>query len=201
MVFLWGLNDSNPPRVFKILLSIPADFNSVVIWVFSILPLISSSSSLPGSWEQFQVPQLQLSPFLTSCSSAFSALRQGLSSCLVFRLLLFSMWSAGTAKSTIWQVLFLRIKTRIGSVCISKFQKILCFIFLDKFCLVHISFVGMIKFLSLAQFPVDHISNLVLFYLYVSLLLSLITWFTFWYPWLHNIHLLFCCVLLSFALR
>ena len=42
MVFHWSLNDSKSPQVFRTLLSI---LNSTVVWMVSICPLISKSSS------------------------------------------------------------------------------------------------------------------------------------------------------------
>ena len=44
-VFHWSLSDSKSPQVSRTLLSILADLNNVVIWIFSTCPLISKSSS------------------------------------------------------------------------------------------------------------------------------------------------------------
>ena len=56
----------------------------------------------------------------------------------------------------------------------------------------------MVKFSSLAQFPLDHLSNSVmpsLIFLCDSLIHSLIMWLTVSSLSPHNLHLLFCCVL------
>ena len=45
MVFHWSLSDSKSPQVFRTLLSILAVHNNVVVWMVSIHPLISKSSS------------------------------------------------------------------------------------------------------------------------------------------------------------
>ena len=54
MVFYLSLSDSISPQLSRTLLSIQADLNAVV-WMISILPLISNSSSLFQSlWGSFQ---------------------------------------------------------------------------------------------------------------------------------------------------
>ena len=91
-----------------------------------------------------------------------------------------TLWSAGTAKSTILQVLsFLLIiiwssvlaEIR-GSVCISKFpEELMHLILQDRFWVVHIPFVRIVKRLFLQEFPVNHfahqvVSSLILFWCY-----------------------------------
>ena len=44
MVFHWSLSNSKSPQVSRILLSILANLNNVVVWMVSTLPLISKSS-------------------------------------------------------------------------------------------------------------------------------------------------------------
>ena len=46
MVFHWSLSDSKSPQVSRTFLGILADCSSAVVWMVSILPLISRSSSL-----------------------------------------------------------------------------------------------------------------------------------------------------------
>ena len=82
----------------------------------------------------------------------------------------FALWSAGTAKSTIQQFLFLfliitwsgRLAEFRWSVCISKPQTSLSFILSDGFWVVRISFVHMVKFKLLAQLQVDPLVYLVM---------------------------------------
>ena len=45
MVFYWSLSDSKSPQVFRILLSILAVVNNVVVWMVSTRPPNSKSSS------------------------------------------------------------------------------------------------------------------------------------------------------------
>ena len=45
MVFQWSLSDSKSSQVSKTLLSILADLSNAVVWMVSIRPVISKSSS------------------------------------------------------------------------------------------------------------------------------------------------------------
>ena len=147
----------------------------------STRPVISKSSSLCTN------------PFMTVTSASitigiiitfmfhsfFSSLAR--SKYLFLFLLSFSLtlWSAGTAKFTIPQVLFLfvlLIYDRSGrlveircSVCISKSHSFVRHILLDRFRVVHIPFVHMVRFKLLAQFPEDHPAHPVVSSLILSL--------------------------------
>ena len=59
-------------------------------------------------------------------------------------------------------------------------QEFVSVIFLDRCCVVHIPFVGMVKLKFLAQFSMDHLTVSCIF------------------P--RNLHLLFCCVSSIFSL-
>ena len=108
MVFHWSLSDSKFPQVSRTLFSILAVLNNVVVWMISTCPLISKSSSL------FNNPLVTVlkAPIAIGIIvtfmfySFFYSLAR--SKYLSFFLLSFSfiLWSAGTAKSTILQVLF-----------------------------------------------------------------------------------------------
>ena len=56
MIVLWSLSDSNCSHVSRTLLSTLADLNSVVVWMISTPPLISTSSS-PFSNPSVTVPR------------------------------------------------------------------------------------------------------------------------------------------------
>ena len=116
------------------------------------------------------------------------ALFYGIFSCLAsstYFFFIFILWSVGSS-------FFLLIKTRLGflvgiasSVCISKSKRIIMsLISVDGFLLVYIPYGNMVKFHSLAQFQVYHLSHPIVpslaFYYYV---LSLPP---------HNQHLLSC---------
>ena len=108
MVFHWRLSDSKSPQVSRTLLSILAVLNNAAVWMVSTRPP-TSKSSCPFSNPVVTVPNapitvgiivtflfhsffnsLARSKYLSSFSYSFS----------------FILWSAGTAKSTILQVLF-----------------------------------------------------------------------------------------------
>ena len=67
------------------------------------------------------------------------------------------------------------------SVCMSKSHRSLCIILLDRFWVVYIPFVRMVKFKFLAQLPLDDLAHpfcIVLYYFCANLLHSLIMWLT-----------------------
>ena len=70
--------------LLRTLLSILADLNNAVVWIFSIFRLISNSSSLLSEvlWIPFQVHQLQLVSPSPSCCTDLLVLWQGPSICL-----------------------------------------------------------------------------------------------------------------------
>ena len=135
MVFQWRLSDSKSPQVSGILLSALADLNNAVVWIVSIRPPSSNFSS-PLSKPLETILRAPITTGITvnlmfHCSFSSQARSKYLSFCLFS--LLFTLWSAWTAKSSIRQVFFIwffllsRVLTGIRlSVCISKSQGILC---------------------------------------------------------------------------
>ena len=77
----------------------------------------------------------------------------------------FSLWSVGTAKSAIWQVLLfcwlslgLVVWPRLGELFVSQNHREVCaFHFLGKFSMTLVPFVRMVKFKLLSRFTVDHL--------------------------------------------
>ena len=60
-IFHWSLNDSKSPLVSRTLLSILANLNNIVVWMVSVLPMISNSFNLFSCLcRPFQSYQLQL---------------------------------------------------------------------------------------------------------------------------------------------
>ena len=183
MVFQLSLSDSKSPLVSRTLLSILADLNNVAVRIVSIRPLISNSFS-PILKPFGTVPSVPVTISIT-VTLMFHNFLTSLSKPKYFSLsLIFTLWSSGTAKSTIrpvslllsfillittWSGLLVGIR---GSVCFLKSQKILCLILQNLFEFVHVPFVSMIKFQFLAQFPVDHLSHSV-----VSSLIFPLGWF------------------------
>ena len=108
MVFHWSLSDSKSPQVSRTLLSILAVLNNVVVWMVSTRPPTSKSSS-PLTNPLVTVPNAPITVgIIVTCMfhSFFNSLAR--SRYLSFFSHSFSiiLWSAGTAKSTILQVLF-----------------------------------------------------------------------------------------------
>ena len=108
MVFHWSLSDSKSPQVSRTVLSILAVLSNAVIWIVSTpLPNCKSSRFINNSL--FIVPKapITIGTIVTFMFHSFfnspARLRY-----LSFFLHSFSfiLWSAGTAKSTISQILF-----------------------------------------------------------------------------------------------
>ena len=109
MVFHWSFNDSKSPQVPRTFLSILANLNNIVVLIVSTNPLISKSPS-PFNNPLVTVPKAPMTTSL-SCSTVFffySLARSSYSSFFSFSFN-FTLWSAGTAKSTMLRVLFLFI--------------------------------------------------------------------------------------------
>ena len=108
MISHWVMSDSKSPQVFRTLLSILADLNKPVIWMVSIRPFISKSTS-PSSNPLVTVPRTPITIGIMVTFIFLNAFKsQARSKYLFFYTLSFNfnLWSAGTAKSTIQQVLF-----------------------------------------------------------------------------------------------
>ena len=108
MVFHRSLSDSKSPQVSRTILSILAVLNNAVVWMVSTRPPTSKSSS-PFSNPLVTVPNapvtigINFTCMFHSFSSSLARSRYlsffSISFCFI-------LWSAGTAKSTILQVLF-----------------------------------------------------------------------------------------------
>ena len=170
MVFHWSLSDSKSPQVSTTRLRNLAVLSNAVIWIVSTRPQTSKSSRpfnnpivivlkasiTIGTIVTFMfhsfVNSLARSKYLSFFSHSFR----------------FILWSAGTAKLTISQILFffLLIIIRSGllagiswSVCMLKSHRSLCVSFSRTSAWLHIPFVSMVKFKFLAHFPVDHLTD------------------------------------------
>ena len=117
----------------------------------------------------------------------------------------FTLWFAGTAKFAILQGLFFFVdyydnwSGRDLEICLYfKIREEFMGIFLqDRFWVVHIAFVPMVKLQLLAQFQLDPLSHPVVPILYsfcANLLLSFIMWLKMLLLSPHNLHMLFYCV-------
>ena len=109
MVFHWSLSDSKSPQVSRTLLYILAVFNNAVVWMVSTRPPTSKSSS-PFSNPLATVPNAPIKiGIIVTCMfhSFFNSLARFKNVSLFSHFFSFIQWSAGTAKSTILQILFL----------------------------------------------------------------------------------------------
>ena len=111
-------HDHDDDVALQYLLSILADLDNVALWMVSIRPLISYSSSfLPRFWRPFRVHQLQLVLPSPSCSIAFFlVLWKGRTTCLSFCFLWFSLCGPPRRQSQLFGRLsfFLLIIIRSG---------------------------------------------------------------------------------------
>ena len=111
MVFHWSLSDSKSPKISRTLLNVLDDLNNAVAWRVSTRPLISKSSS-PFINPLVTVPRppiiigINVTFMFHSLFVFFSFLARSRYLSFFSLSFNFTLWSAGTAKSTILQVLF-----------------------------------------------------------------------------------------------
>ena len=135
MAFHWSLSDSKSPQVSRTLLSIMAVRNKTVAWMVSTRPPTSKSSS-PFSNPLVTVPNAPITFGITvTCMfhSFFISLAKTRYLSFFSHSFSFILWSAGTAKSSILQALFLLIIIKSDllaeirwSECMSKSPRSLC---------------------------------------------------------------------------
>ena len=106
MVSHWSLSDSKSPQVSRTLLRILAVLINAVIWIVSTRPP-TSKSSRPFNNPLVIVPKAPIT-IGTIVSFMFHSFFNSLARSRYFsHSFRFILWSAGTAKSTILQILFL----------------------------------------------------------------------------------------------
>ena len=108
MVFHWSLGDSKSPQFSRTLLSILSVLNNAVIWIVSTCPP-TSKSSRPFNNPLVIVPKapITIGTIVTLMfHSFFNSLRRSKYLSFFSHSFSFILWSAGTAKSTILQILF-----------------------------------------------------------------------------------------------
>ena len=99
--FYSSVSDSKSSQNSMMFLSILADLKSVVDGLDSSFSIQFSLFHFPNLYGPFQMHQLLLVLASHSCSTAFSALWQGLSICLSFRFLLSSLWGLLEQQNTL----------------------------------------------------------------------------------------------------
>ena len=214
MVFHWSLSDSKSPQVIsRSLLGILAVLNIEVVWMVSIRPPTSKSSS-PFSNPLVTVPNAPITiGIIVTCMfhSFFNSLARSRYLFFFSHSFSFILWSAGTAKSIILQILFfLLIIIRSGLlaeirwfVFMSKSHRSLCVLFSwtgAGLCIYHLFVWSNLNFLHISQITLPTQSCLVLYSFCANLLHSLIMWLIVLSTSPHRLHLLFCSVLSILAL-
>ena len=109
MVFHWSLSDSKSPQVSRTCLSFLAVLNNAVIWMVSTRQP-TSQSSRPFNNPLVIVPKTPITNGTIVAfmfHSFFNPLARSKYLCFFLLSFRFILWSAGTAKSTILQILFL----------------------------------------------------------------------------------------------
>ena len=107
MVFHWSLSDRRSSQVSRTL-NILVDLNNAVVWMVSTRSVISKSSS-PFINPLLAVPRVPITIGITATfmfHSFFNSLGKSRYLLLFSPSFNFTLWSAGTAKYTILQVLF-----------------------------------------------------------------------------------------------
>ena len=125
--FHWSLRDSKSPQVSRTLLSILAILNNVVVWMVSTHPP-TSKSSCPFNNPLVTVPKAPITiGIIVTCMfhSFFNSLARSKYLSFFSHSFSFILWSAGTAKSTILQVVYfywllldLVFRPRLGDPCV-----------------------------------------------------------------------------------
>ena len=108
MVSHWSLSDSKSPQVSRTLLSILADLNKAAVWIVSSRPLISKSST-PCINLLVTVPKVPITIDIAVTfmfHSFFNSLARSRYLSFFSLFFNFTLWSVGTVKFTIRQLLF-----------------------------------------------------------------------------------------------
>ena len=129
MVSQWNSSDSKSPQVSRTLLSLLADLNNAVVWIVSIHPPISKSSC-PGTNPLVTVPNTPITIGIIVTfmfHSFFNSLARSRYLSFFSLSFNFTLWSAGTTKSTICQVLsFFVIRPRLSGPFVSQNTRGVC---------------------------------------------------------------------------
>ena len=198
MVFHWNLSDSKSPQVFRTLLSILAVLSNAVIWMVSTRPPTFKSSS-PFSNPLVSVPNAQITiGIIVTCMfhSFFNSLPRSRYLSFFSHSSSFILWSAGTAKSTILQVLFfllIIIKSRLlaeirWSMCTSKSHRSLYVSFSRTgagLCIYHLFVWSNLNFLhnSLWITLPNKLLLLLLLLLFIRVFPISVSWWSFTRDW------------------
>ena len=164
MVFHWSLSDSKSPQVCRTRLRILAVLSNAVVWIVSTHPP-TSKSSRPFNNPLVIVPNapITIGTIVTFMfHSFFNSLARSRYLSLFSHSFRFNLWSAGTAKLTILQILFFlliiitsgRLAGIRWSVCMFKSHRSLCVLFSwtgAGLCIYHLFVWSNLDFLHISQ--------------------------------------------------
>ena len=165
MVFHWSLSGNKSLQVSRALLSVLAVLSNSVIWIVSTRPPTSKSSrSFNNPLVIVPEASITIGTIVTFMfHSFFNSLAKSRYLSLYSHSFSFILWSAGTAKPTILQILFffLLIIIRSGflaeirwSACISKSHRSFCVTFSrtgSGLCIYHLLVWSNLNFLHISQ--------------------------------------------------
>ena len=139
MAFHWSLSDSKSPQVSRTLLSILSVLNNAVVWMVSTRPPTSKSSSPFCNPLVTEPKGLITIGIIVTCifHSFFNSLARSRFLSFFSRSFRFILRSAGTAKSTILQVLFFFVDYSLRVLYIS--ISLLLFFFLTHLRVLYTS--------------------------------------------------------------
>ena len=213
--FHWSCSDSESSQVSRTRLRILAVLSNAVIWIVSTRPP-TSKSSRPFNNPLVIVPKapITIGTIVTFMfRSFFNSLARSRYLSFFSHSFRFILWSAGTAKSTILQILFFLLLIIIRSgllvrirwpVCMLKSHRSLCVSFSwtgAGLCIYHLLVWSNLNFLHISQWITKSTQSCLALYSFcANLLHSLIMWLIVSSLSLHSLHLLFCCVLSILAL-
>ena len=180
----WSLSDSKSTQISRTLLSILTNLNNDVVWTVSTHPVIFKSA-YPCTNPLMTVPRAPITIGITvnfMFHSFFNFLVSSGYLSLFSHSFNFTLWSTGTTKFTILQVLsFLLIIIRSGrlakirgSICISKSQRGLCVSFsrTDSGLWIYHSYVLMYILTACIRFPSSFFfANSLTSYMYIRWLI------------------------------
>ena len=181
MVFHWNLSDSKSPQLSRTCLRIQAVLSNAVIWIVSTSPpTLKSSRHFNNPLVIVPKAPITIGTIVTfmfhSFFNSFARSRYLFFFLLSFR---FILWSAGTAKSTILQILILlliiiRSGLLVGikwSVCMLKSHRSLCVSFSRTcagLCIYHLLVWSNLNFLHISQWIPLPTQSCLAFAYYVS---------------------------------
>ena len=163
MVFHWRLSDSKSPHIFRTHLRILTVLSNAVVWIVSTR-LPTSKSSMPFNNPLVIVPKapITIDTIVTfTFHSFFNSLARSRYLSFFSHSFRFILWSAGTTKSSILQILFFVVvdyykvwSSSRRSVYMLKSQRSLCVSFSRTgagLCIYHLLVWSNLNFLHISQ--------------------------------------------------